>query len=1096
MLRFNIKENVEIKLELYKNRHEIIDEIPLDYVDDIKYKFNDIDEISITIPQYVSNNGEKRFNRLYRKISTRQIIIVTTTNKNGTEKKQKFTLANKKGINRKNVGSKSFTAYSWEKTLERQKITVDALSRQLTNKDDNVHIGEGILDLICKKTGWNVGYVDQDARTKTSLAVQSFTNNLFNNLTMNKVTENGLIFDKNVTITVPSTKPLYLTFHYTNAKTFDTNGNLLSSMNLMNDMTTQPLYTSLKNIKAYHYSEAGNRYGIRYVLTMTDNVQEERICTFTNCINKKLTIETINLAYDFGDVAEQTNVQYANFEAFDDSALKFLKDIQDVFECYFEYDTMTNTINTYAYENLNKNNGYPLTLGENVIEINTTEDESIPTMLKVESENTSIVEHNPNGTDFVENYSYYIKNNLISDSLKNALSEFDRISLILLDQWNVLKNDKALAQQKYTKAESENTSLSKRIQYLTNLLSSYFNSDSARQYEIKLEIEQLEARVAVLLSQMSTYLNEIKVIDSNIETINGKTQKINMVNEQGVKVFTSDDLIELDDMKEVIQLTDSYYTTPYGLYEYAKKYLEDKANPKVTFDLTTVDLVNLIQNPRGWNNILELGSLFPVEDNEILMEKEIRLVEMELVPIKGSNRVKSNSLKFSNKIQDRESIRKGGNIGKTTNRVKGKMASYSQLWENIGLTDDFVTKMREQGLDIASANIRGRSYRNSIEISEAGVFLKDMDSGNNGDNQLYLGSSMIAFSPDGFKTCKTAIDSNGIIAKNLIGEIILGNVLVIQDEGGTFTIKKSDNYATDKEFGLSIYDEGLTQRRVFLGLAKEPSTGIRKAMLRLIGKNGELALTEDGLISQSQFICWDNLSPSYPMHFPIVSDSGVVSNKKIVLSLIFEKYRAFEKGLSSGGSVQTSNSGGATTSSSGGATTSSSSGGFSTTSGSSTKSTTTSFDWSGLAGKNSRRAVTFTEDIRSDGHHTHDYQLEELDHSHNIEHTHNIDHTHNVSVGSHTHSIGDHTHSIGSHTHTLDTTHGHQISYGIYEQNSYCTNVKVYVNNILVRSGINGDAEVDITSHIIKNSKNSIKIETDSNGRLVVNVFSKSFVAF
>lgn len=1079
MLRFNIKEDVEIKLELYKNRHEIIDEIPLNYVDDIKYKFNDIDEISITIPQYVSNNGEKRFNRLYKKISTRQIIIVTTTNKNGTEKKQKFTLANKRGNNKKNVGNKSFTAYSWEKTLERQKITVDALSRQLTNKDDNIHIGEGILDLICKKTGWNVGYVDQDARTKTSLAVQSFTNNLFNDLTMNKVTENGLIFDKNVTITVPSTKPLYLTFHYTNAKTYDTNGNLLSSMNIMNDMTTQPLYTSLKNIKAYHYSEAGNRYGIRYVLTMTDNVQEERICTFTNCINKKLTIETINLAYDFGDVIEQTNVQYANFEAFDDSALKFLKDIQDVFECYFEYDTMTNTINTYAYENLNKNNGYPLTLGENVIEINTTEDESIPTMLKVESENTSIVEHNPNGTDFVENYSYYIKNNLISDSLKNALSEFDRISLILLDQWNVLKNDKALAQQKYTKAESENTSLSKRIQYLTNLLSSYFNSDSARQYEIKLEIEQLEARVAVLLGQMSTYLEQIKVIDSNIETINGKTQKINMVNEQGVKVFTSDDLAEMDDAKEVIQLTDSYYTTPYGLYEYAKKYLEDKANPKVTFDLTTVDLVNLIQSPRGWNNILELGSLFPVEDNEILTEKEIRLVEMELIPIKGTNRVKSNNLKFSNKIQDRDMLIRGSNIGKTTNRVKGKMASYSQLWEDMILTDDFVTKIREQGLDIASTNISGGVFRNKISATEAGVFIIDALDEN---NQLYIGSSILAFSQDKFKTCKTCLDSNGLIGETIWGKLLIGNRLIIEDGTGTFFIGNSDDYATSQEFGINIYDDKASggNKRIFLGISKDSSTGLRTAKLRLTSKDGKsLCISEDGILIPNQYIYESDLDENYPLKFPIIIDEGVSSIKKYDLHLCFEHFSATVKSTAYSGSVTTTSS---TTSSGGGY-----SSGQTTTSsdnhrhvmlasasapGMYTDTGNYAFSSSYGGGFNAVMNLKIYGDSPSTAtpSYIYTYGAEGL-HSHSV----------NIYVPPHAHDV----------TSNINLNHNHTLIPGIFESSS-AYGCKLYVNDVQVGGTFNNDCVIDVAQHLIT-GENKIKITSTRLGRIQVTCFSKCF---
>lgn len=318
MRRFNIEENIEIRLELYKNRHEKIAEIPLDFVENIRYKFNDIDEIAITVPQYVGDKGFKKLNHLYRKINSRQIVIVTTINADGTTKQQKFTLANKKSMGKKNIGSKSFIAYSWEKTIERDRITIDALSRQLTNKDDNVHVGEGVLDYICKKIGWKVGYVDPKARTKVSLTVETFSQPMFSNLELSKVTNGMLLFDRDVTITVPDEKPLYLTFHYTNPKVYDINNNLLISMNnIENNLNEDPLYTSVKNIKAYHYSEAGNRYGIRYVITMVDNVQVERVCTFTNCIDKKLTIDTINLSYDFGDIVEKENIQFANFEAFD-----------------------------------------------------------------------------------------------------------------------------------------------------------------------------------------------------------------------------------------------------------------------------------------------------------------------------------------------------------------------------------------------------------------------------------------------------------------------------------------------------------------------------------------------------------------------------------------------------------------------------------------------------------------------------------------------------------------------------------------------------------------------------------------------------------
>lgn len=50
-------EDITIKIDLYKNRREKVCEIPLDYVENIVYKFNDIDEISLNIPRYITRLG-------------------------------------------------------------------------------------------------------------------------------------------------------------------------------------------------------------------------------------------------------------------------------------------------------------------------------------------------------------------------------------------------------------------------------------------------------------------------------------------------------------------------------------------------------------------------------------------------------------------------------------------------------------------------------------------------------------------------------------------------------------------------------------------------------------------------------------------------------------------------------------------------------------------------------------------------------------------------------------------------------------------------------------------------------------------------------
>ncbi len=1138
----NIKEDVVLKIDLYKNRREKICEIPLEFVDNIVYKFNDIDEVSLTIPRYLMLRGKMVTNHVYTKISTRQQIVVTTTSKDGSQSQQRFVLHKRKVIGIKNDGSKSFVAYSWEKSLEKKRVTVEQLSRQLTNKYDKVHVSEGVLDLICKRTGWSVGYVDQDARYKTSSAVETFTLDLFEKFeTPDTIKENGLIFEKRVNIPATAEKPTYLTINYTNLKTIH-NDTTLTNANIINNLSQNPIYATITNIKAEHYSEVGNRYGIKYTITLdiplnnaNDKNTIEVISTFTNCVNKRIACDKIFIGYDYGDIVEVRNIQYANFEAFDDSAYKFLKDVEEVFDCSFLYDTMNNVINVYAKENLLENNDYKLCLGRNVDEVTITENDEIVTCLKVESDNVSIASENPNGTNIIENYDYYIKNNLVSETLKQALEKYEVIAVERQKEWLRAKEDKSVIQQRYTKAQAEAKTLEERIKNLTFRLTQFITDKQANdQADAKAEIEALELQYNKVLKEMSEYQKEMDALDDIMASISVKINKSTAVDDNGNKLFTDEDLQELSDMIEIETYNDSYYTTSYGLYEYAVKYLKEKVVPTVSFSMTTQELTAHISNINGWNNVLKLGNVFTLEEDEVFNEfdiKEVRLVKYKMIPIENGKRFRVTDFEFTNKIKSELSLKVGANIGRTTNKTNGVVSSFRELWEDSKVVNNFVGNMITSGLNIAAANIKGGVYRNILDFSEAGCFIINNTDGNT-ENQIYLGGGTIAITTDSWNSSKVAVDANGVIAEAILGKLILGEKLVITSDDGLFYVGNGETQAQKdrKEFGLYVYNNVGGVDRIFLGLSTDID-GVRRAKLRLKDATGnEVVLSEEGIVQTSQFVCWDNVSKGYPMRIPYFCDDGVKENRRIILSMVFEKYRAFERGMSAGGSLSTSSSGGGGTSASGGGGTSaaggggtSASGGATTVSGGGTTSqsagshysdvtqTSQPQNWLGYPPQGhfqTSLSHEYNVDQIQDHYHTFDATL--LDHTHSVRvlvnvpnhshtvpnHSHNIGaHTHNIS--DHTHTIPAHTHNISNHTHTVDTTHNHNLEYAIFEQQSMCSNVKVYVNNVLVNSApINSDVDLDITKNIRIGQRNDIRIETDTNGRITCNLFTKSFVAF
>ncbi len=318
-----------------------------------------------------------------------------------------------------------------------------------------------------------------------------------------------------------------------------------------------------------------------------------------------------------------------------------------------------------------------------------------------------------------------------------------------------------------------------------------------------------------------------------------------------------------------------------------------------------------------------------------------------------------------------------------------------------------------------------------------------------------------------------AITGEAIIGETIAGKLLLGSKCEISTPDGLFVIGNNED---NSRIGLHISDD-VTRDRIFLGLERDSVTGYQMAKLELKDKTGrEVCISENGIIQTGQFVVWDNISKDFPMKIPYKSDEGVFSNKKIVMSLYFDKYRAFERGMSSGGTKQTSSSGGGfsieTTSGGGGY--------YNKTITPSTEAEvwwTPSTDMTVPIGKNLSNADQSKWYWWLD--------LSYLRHYHDVSTT--------IEIPSHSHSVSI---SKEAHSHEINTTHNHGLEYAIHEQDSMCSNVKIFINDKLVRQSINGNADVDITEHIVIGQTNNIRIESETNGRLTVNFHSKCFVGW
>lgn len=228
----------------------------------------------------------------------------------------------------------------------------------------------------------------------------------------------------------------------------------------------------------------------------------------------------------------------------------------------------------------------------------------------------------------------------------------------------------------------------------------------------------------------------------------------------------------------------------------------------------------------------------------------------------------------------------------------------------------------------------------------------------------------------------------------------------------------------------------------------------------------------------------DNADFDSPVTFDLDIPNETININRVYINLHGRKFRAYEKGLSAGGSST------GTSSSGGGSTQTSSSGGASTTSSGSSSSTSTD-----ASSSSTTTGETF---------HRHWKEGDPPDpdrtgwavstHNHDIPHTHGISHTHSVSVGNHTHSV-----SVPDHSHQLTIpSHLHEILNGIFES-TFPLNTKVKVNGVDI--GVNyGDGSsafdqynLDITPHILIGN-NKIEISTEQNGRIEAVIYAQIFI--
>lgn len=1001
------------------------------------YDINQPDELTFRVPSRITYRGKTMDYIVYESIRGKMQLIL---NING--EKERYIIDDDFEVEEDTTLSwKSGTAYSYEKTLDNKTLLIaDGATRQLYRpKGETVDVSDGILNWLEQQTQWRVSYCDIDARKDTGLYPTTATINIGN--ISKPVAKETTLWSKDVSINVGD-NPLNFTISYPSVK-ITKNGVLQTSQIITHEFDKLPY--AVKKIECKYTSDTTERYGATYLITYTNNQVEKITKPFINALGMNIIADGVKLIYETGTFAEQKLTKYRFFEQCSTTWYSFLmNDVAEAFNCLFLFDTYNKTIQVYSKDNFTKDpngertHGLHLNYETGIKKLNKTyKVGEVVTRLYVESPNCSIAEENPLGGEYVECFDYYINNGIMSQELIDALKRYNKLLDIKYVEWLKIKNVKQAVQQKLAKHESELVALQEKLKGENALLTAYIKTGETSKQDVQSGVvTALEKQIAKMLETISTEKEEVATYNEKIIEISEAITKDKATDSTG-KIFTDEDLVELDDYLIEGAISNDYYTTSYALYQWAIQQVEDMNSLQIEFDMETTDFLKKLIHPEGWQNIVALGERIIIDDKDVAdKDGYVQLYGFTYYP----NSMIATDLKFTNNKEPISAIKTIGDIGRATSTQTNMTNYFKEIWKDSANTNVNVAELMQNGLDLSAQIARGRGDVNRVDISESGIYIIDAK---DESKQMYFGSGILCITKDKWKTSELAIDSGGVVAQAVVGKLILGEKIQVGNSEDTFTITGD---------GLRVSDStAVNQERIFIGLEKQ-SNGTKKATIRLRASKGtnELVLSDDGIWQCFQIHAGDSFDKhhSYKVPFYIPAKMQRIDEAKLVFQLDY--FRAYSKGATQKEQV----SSGATSSWNGGQTPTSRGGGGAYIG----KSTGLQY----FSGKTTSSPYGSSNDAYGDrgnihmGSHYHWFTVPT--HSHSI----------SFNVPSHTHVV-----EIGGHNHTVSVpipAHTHQLVHGIYKF-GVLPKVTVKIDGRTVAglngvTSVNGSTEFNIASYL------------------------------
>lgn len=395
----------------------------------------------------------------------------------------------------------------------------------------------------------------------------------------------------------------------------------------------------VKTIKTYSYEKKLEKNNIvlsDISLSLLDVDEENEIYSFNDELYKT-TGWSLGYVDDTVRYDETGRPRVRVQENTDTSFYQFIKEtIQEQFCCIADFDIKNKKVNLYDEDSfgdeikiiLNKDN-YLKNLE------NTSNTTSLVTQLTLQgNEDKCIVEDaNPNGTNYIEDYSYFVETEEMSEELINALNLYNKLTEKRIAEWRELNTQKSILLSDINNKTGNENILTSMVKEYENYIIAHENiEEEGMEYDLTDFKNQLQIKrdeLVELNKELTDLEQQLNNVNNRIKELNGLILKETSKDGQGNFIFNDKLLDELKEFTYNDTYSEDSFIDANEILRTGRHLLESKCKPTVEYSIDVNDFTSRIisNKTKGeWQGELSLGDLIVLYDKETKKEEYVYFV--------------------------------------------------------------------------------------------------------------------------------------------------------------------------------------------------------------------------------------------------------------------------------------------------------------------------------------------------------------------------------------------------------------------------------------------------------------------------------------